>query len=234
MIITKNASVAPHGAARSGRVARAAAARQHGAGADRARQDGGRAGAAARRVLRPQRHVDAVLVPEGRRAAAGAAADAASLQRAQGSGAAAAAASPTKPANQVKGGGDHARSAGTFLTCVPFKFTAGADVVRRGDDGSDRRAGVRQGDPARRRSSSASNRTRCSAPATAARAAPTPTPSRGARRRRRCRSRTIRARCSSGCSAPAAAPTRRRGSRASSGTAAFSTSSAARSAGSRS
>jgi hypothetical protein len=31
-------------------------------------------------------------------------------------------------ANLVKGGGDHARSAGTFLTCVPFKFTFGADV----------------------------------------------------------------------------------------------------------
>ena len=31
-------------------------------------------------------------------------------------------------ANLVKGGGDHARSAGTFLTCVPFKITAGADV----------------------------------------------------------------------------------------------------------
>jgi hypothetical protein len=33
-----------------------------------------------------------------------------------------------QPANLVKGGGDHARSAGTFLTGVPFKFTAGADV----------------------------------------------------------------------------------------------------------
>jgi hypothetical protein len=33
-----------------------------------------------------------------------------------------------EPANQVKGGGDHARSAGTFLTGVPFKFTGGADV----------------------------------------------------------------------------------------------------------
>jgi Protein of unknown function (DUF1552) len=33
-----------------------------------------------------------------------------------------------EPANQVKGGGDHARSAGTFLTGVPFKFTSGADV----------------------------------------------------------------------------------------------------------
>jgi len=31
-------------------------------------------------------------------------------------------------ANLVKGGGDHARSAGTFLTGVPFKFTSGADV----------------------------------------------------------------------------------------------------------
>jgi hypothetical protein len=32
-------------------------------------------------------------------------------------------------ANLVKGGGDHARSAGTFLTGVPFKITAGADVL---------------------------------------------------------------------------------------------------------
>ncbi len=31
-------------------------------------------------------------------------------------------------ANQVRGGGDHARSAGTFLTCVPFRLSAGADV----------------------------------------------------------------------------------------------------------
>ena len=31
-------------------------------------------------------------------------------------------------ANLVKGGGDHARSAGTFLTCVPYKLTSGADV----------------------------------------------------------------------------------------------------------
>jgi hypothetical protein len=33
-----------------------------------------------------------------------------------------------EPANRVKGGGDHARSAGTFLTGVPYKITAGADV----------------------------------------------------------------------------------------------------------
>lgn len=31
-------------------------------------------------------------------------------------------------ANLVKGGGDHARSAGTFLTGVPYKITSGADV----------------------------------------------------------------------------------------------------------
>ena len=31
-------------------------------------------------------------------------------------------------ANLVRGGGDHARSAGTFLTTVPFKITYGADV----------------------------------------------------------------------------------------------------------
>ena len=35
-------------------------------------------------------------------------------------------------ANLVKGGGDHARSAGTFLTCVPFKITSGADVILNG------------------------------------------------------------------------------------------------------
>jgi hypothetical protein len=33
-----------------------------------------------------------------------------------------------EPANRVKGGGDHARSAGTFLTGVPYKNTSGADV----------------------------------------------------------------------------------------------------------
>ena len=31
-------------------------------------------------------------------------------------------------ANLVKGGGDHSRSAGTFLTCVPYRVTTGADV----------------------------------------------------------------------------------------------------------
>jgi hypothetical protein len=33
-----------------------------------------------------------------------------------------------KPADLMKGGGDHARSAGTFLTATPFKLTSGADV----------------------------------------------------------------------------------------------------------
>lgn len=34
----------------------------------------------------------------------------------------------SKAASLVKGGGDHARAAGTFLTCLPFKLTTGADV----------------------------------------------------------------------------------------------------------
>ena len=33
-----------------------------------------------------------------------------------------------QPANLVRGGGDHSRSAGTFLTCVPYKVSSGADV----------------------------------------------------------------------------------------------------------
>jgi len=33
-----------------------------------------------------------------------------------------------KPADRMEGGGDHARSAGTFLTATPFKLTSGADV----------------------------------------------------------------------------------------------------------
>src|SRR5438128_11008168 len=36
-----------------------------------------------------------------------------------------------EPANRLKGGGDHARSAGTFLTGVPSKMTAGADLYGR-------------------------------------------------------------------------------------------------------
>src|SRR5271167_3365739 len=33
-----------------------------------------------------------------------------------------------EPANLVKTSGDHARSAGTFLTCVPFKTSTGTDL----------------------------------------------------------------------------------------------------------
>ena len=33
-----------------------------------------------------------------------------------------------EPANLVRGGGDHSRSAGTFLTGVPYKVSSGADV----------------------------------------------------------------------------------------------------------
>ena len=168
--------------------------------------DRGGAGPAARRVLRAQRHVDAVLVPEGGRAARRAAGDAAVARRRSRTASCCAAASPTKPANLVKGGGDHARSAGTFLTGVPFKITVGRRRPRLGVDGSDRGAGVRQGNAARLARARHRVERDARRRATAARAAPTRTPSRGARRRRRCRSRTIRARCSSGCSARAAAP----------------------------
>ena len=51
-------------------------------------------------------------------------------------------------ANLVKGGGDHARSAGTFLTCVPYKITNGADVFCGGLDGPDRRSRTGQGNTA--------------------------------------------------------------------------------------
>ena len=112
-----------------GRVAGAAAARQHGSGADRARQDRGGAGAAAWRVLRAERHVDAATGsrrPKGRSTElpptlAVAAANSRTACCCCGGLA-------DEPANLVKGGGDHARSAGTFLTGVPFKFTSGADV----------------------------------------------------------------------------------------------------------
>ena len=79
------------------------------------------------RFLRPERDVDAVLVPENGGPAQGDAADAAIAGRVQGSrllcGGLA-----DEPANRVRGGGDHARSAGTFLTGVAFKLTSGADV----------------------------------------------------------------------------------------------------------
>ena len=51
-------------------------------------------------------------------------------------------------ANLMKGGGDHARSAGTFLTCVPYKITNGADVFCGGLDGPDRRSRTGQGNTA--------------------------------------------------------------------------------------
>jgi len=83
-------------------------------------------------------------------------------------------------ANLVKAGGDHARSAGTFLTGVPSRRRRVATWrppcrwIRS----------PRRNCPRKRscpRSSSGSNRTRCWAPATAARVARIPTRSRGAR-----------------------------------------------------
>ena len=63
-------------------------------------------------------------------------------------------------ANLVKGGGDHARSAGTFLTCVPFKITNGADVHAAVSMGPDRSTGACRRKHSSPRSSSASSRTR--------------------------------------------------------------------------
>ena len=127
MIITQDALVATRHAEGLRRRCRAAAARQHGSGADRHRQH--------RRGADPRLGVFYVpngmsmpywfpktegplgeLPPTLRSLAAfkdrvllcGGLAD--------------------EPANRVKGGGDHARSAGTFLTGVPYKITSGADV----------------------------------------------------------------------------------------------------------
>ena len=128
-----------------------------------------------------------------------------------------------EPANLVKGGGDHARSAGTFLTGVPFKITNGADVYAAVS--MDQMAARELSKETQIASLELGHRVERDGGqlATAARVAPTPTPSPGGRRPPRCRSRTIRARCSSGCSGPAAAPTRRRAGSGCAATAASST-----------
>ena len=133
-------------------------------------------------------------------------------------------------ANLVKGGGDHARSAGTFLTCIPFKITAGADVFAAVS--MDQVAAAEFAKHTQLASLELGIESNAMLGACeAARAAPIPTPSRGARRRRRCRSRTIRAPSSSGCLARPGAPTPGRGWIGSSGTAASSISSATKSGG---
>ena len=110
--------------------------------------------------------------------------------------------------------GTHARAAGTFLTCVPFRLTRTAPTsTRRDHDGPDRGAGVVEGDAdhvagvgdraqlhgwelVRRRRVLRLHQHDLLA----------------LRRRRRCRSRTtIRAPCSRCCSVRAAARTGRRG-----------------------
>ena len=168
------------------------------------------AGAAARRLLRAERHVDAVLVPEGRRTARRSCRrrcsrstqlkDRVLLVRRAG-----------RRGREPGQGRRRSRAIGRHVPDLrAVQDHVGRRRVRGGVDGSDRGGGVRRRRRSWRRSSSASSRTRCSAPATAARAARTRTRSPGGRRRRRCRSRTIRAPSSSGCSARPAAPTRRR------------------------
>ena len=107
----QNAHLAARRPSRPWRLPRAAAARQHGAGAHRAREVGRGAGPAAGRLLRPERDVDAVLVAEGRRRLRESA-HAAPLEKHKDKvllvGGLA-----DEAANLVKGGsGDHARSAG--------------------------------------------------------------------------------------------------------------------------
>ena len=77
-------------------------------------------------------------------------------------------ASDDESANLVKGGGDHARSAGTFLTCVPYKMTNGADVNNAVSVDQIAAREPARTRPSSRRSSSASSRTRWSATATGA------------------------------------------------------------------
>ena len=79
--------------------------------------------------------------------------------------------------------------------------------VGRHLDGSARGAAARAATPSWPRSRLPSRDATSPDRATSASAAPTPTPSPGAGRPRRCRWRTTRGRCSSGCSATAAAPT---------------------------
>ena len=148
MFITKMTSVPPHDAARPWRDAGAAAARQHGAGADRAEQDGrgaGRAGSASSTCRTACPWATGSRRPKGRCRSCRRRCSRCSRSR---TGPPASAAWPTSRRNLVKGGGDHARSAGTFLTCVPFKVTTGADVLARGLDGPDRGAGTGEGNAA--------------------------------------------------------------------------------------
>src|SRR5262249_50831226 len=111
---------------RAGRLADAAAARQHGTCADGARSDRRGACAPAGCVLRAERHVHAVLVSEGteRRPARRASSDSAFADRAEGQ-----AGHGPKPrvgglaseAAKLLPGGDHSKSSATFLTGTAFK-----------------------------------------------------------------------------------------------------------------
>ena len=119
-------------------------------------------------------------------------------------------------ANLVKGGGAHARAAGTFLTCVPFRHTNGADVYA--ETTMDQIAARELSKETQITSLELGIEPNSMLVRAAARPAPTRTRSPGARRRPRCRRRTIHAPCSRCCSARAGAPTGRPGSPACGGT----------------
>ena len=103
-----------------------------------------------------------------------------------------------EPANRVRGGGDHARSAGTFLTGVPFKLTSGADVY--GSVSMDQIAAKQLAKETQLGVARARHRVERDARLVRRRRELRLHQHHRLeqRRRRRCRSRTTRARCSSG------------------------------------
>ena len=175
--------------------------------------------------LRAERHGHAALEPELRRQARRAAADAAAARGAQGR-------HPADGQPDAQHGTRAARRrrrSRPLLRLVPDR-RAGEEERQRHQGERLVRPARRQPDrPARRglpRSKSGSKTAARRATATPATPAPTPTTSRGAARRSRCRRFSIRARCSSGCSATARSSRPKCASSAESTAAASSTSSA--------
>ena len=124
------------------------------------------------------------------------------------------------------GAGDHARAGATWLTGVHPKKTQGADILAGIFGGPDRGQGDRQADDAAVARAGPGRQSHGRAAAIPAIAAPTATRFAGVRRPRRCRPRSIRAPCSSACSATARPPIRRLAPCRPGRTAAFSISSA--------
>ena len=114
----------------------------------------------------------------------------------------------------VESEGPHARASTRFLTGVPSKRADGADL-QAAVSMDQLIARVQGRTRSWLRSSSPSTAAISPARATMGSAAPIRTRSRGADRRRRCRWRTVRASCSNGCSATAAARMARCGARGS-------------------